>query len=61
MNKQTEEARAAAAGSEMKAKLLSPEKTSEDEHIEAALKEVSGESSTTTASFADRLAALRNK
>ncbi|MGO9116099.1 MAG: hypothetical protein ACLQPD_00630 [Desulfomonilaceae bacterium] len=61
MNKQAEDARAAAAASEMKAKLLSPEKAIDDQHIEAALKAVSGESSTTNASFADRLAALRNK
>lgn len=61
MNKQAEDARAAAAASEMKAKLLSPEKATDDQHIEAALKAVSGESSTTNASFADRLAALRNK
>jgi len=61
MNKQAEEARAAATGLEMKTKLLTPEKASEDEHIAAALKQVSGEPSTTNASFADRLAALRNK
>ena len=44
MNKQAEDARAAAAASEMKAKLLNPKKATDDQHIEAALKAVSGES-----------------
>jgi chromosome segregation ATPase len=59
MNKQAENARAATAASDMKAKLLSPEPPAKDQHIEEALKAVSGEKTTTTASFADRLAALR--
>lgn len=61
MNKQAEEAKAAAAASDMKARLLSPEKAKEDEHIEAALKAVADESIPSQASFADRLAALRKK
>jgi len=60
MNKQAESARASAAASDMKAKLLSPEKAKEDENIQAALKQVSGEE-TPSGSFADRLAALRKK
>lgn len=59
MNKQAEQSRAAAAASDMKAKLLGPEPPAKDQHIEEALKAVSGEQPTTTASFADRLAALR--
>lgn len=59
MNKQTEQARASVAASDMKAKLLSPEPPAKDQHIEDAIKTVSGEQTTTTASFADRLAALR--
>ena len=61
MNKQTEDARAAASASEMKANLLRPDQEKEDENVKAALKEVSGESSVKDANFADRLAVLRKK
>ncbi|MFH0824031.1 MAG: hypothetical protein V2B18_14875 [Pseudomonadota bacterium] len=42
MNKQTEEAKAKASASEMKARLLVPEQATEDSHIEAALQVGSG-------------------
>lgn len=61
MNRQAEEARAQAEASEMKTRLLTPEKTKEDENIQAALRTVSGEQAPATASLADRLAALRRK
>jgi chromosome segregation ATPase len=61
MNKQAEQARASAAAADMKSKLLGPEPPAKDQHIEEALKAVSGESPGSTASFADRLAALRKK
>lgn len=61
MNKQAEEARASASASDMKAKLLSPDQQKQDEHVNAALKEVSGQPSVQDASIADRLAALRKK
>ncbi|HMK36797.1 MAG TPA: hypothetical protein VK463_17115 [Desulfomonilaceae bacterium] len=61
MNRQTEEARAAASASDLKTKLLAPQQEKEDENVKAALDEVSGEKRVPAASFADRLAALRNK
>jgi chromosome segregation ATPase len=61
MNKQTEEAKAKAEASDLKAKLLTPQAQKEDENIQAALKAVSGESAAPGGNFADRLAALRNK
>jgi chromosome segregation ATPase len=61
MNKQAEDARAMAASSEMKAKLLSTERDSADEHIKAALDEVSGIQQTKNVSFSDRLASLKKK
>jgi len=61
MNKQTEEARAKASASEMKSQLLTPQKQEEDEHIQAALKQVTGEAAPEASNFADRLAALRKK
>lgn len=61
MNRQAQEARAQAQASEMKARLLTPEKEKEDEHIQAALKSVSGEQTSSELSLADRLAALRKK
>ncbi|HMK36671.1 MAG TPA: hypothetical protein VK463_16475 [Desulfomonilaceae bacterium] len=59
MNRQAEQARAAAAASDMKSKLLGPEPPARDQHIEEALKTVSAEQSAAPSSFADRLAALR--
>lgn len=61
MNKQAQEARAQAAGSEMKAKLLTTERDSADEHIKAALDEVSGVPQAQNVSFSDRLASLKKK
>jgi hypothetical protein len=61
MNKQAQEARAQAAGSEMKAKLLTTERDSADEHIKAALNEVSGVPQVQNVSFSDRLASLKKK
>ncbi len=61
MNKQAEDARASAASSDMKAKLLTTERDSADEHIKAALDEVSGVQQTKNVSFADRLASLKKK
>jgi len=61
MNKKAEEARASASASDMKAKLLTPEKDSQDQHIEEALREVSGEKPRENLSIADRLAALKRK
>lgn len=61
MNKQAEDARSKAASSDMKAKLLTPERDSADEHIKAALDEVSGVQPTKDLSFADRLASLKKK
>ena len=61
MNKKAEEARAAASASDMKAKLLTPEKGSQDQHIEEALKVVSGQKPTSNLSIAERLAALKRK
>ncbi|MDA8405572.1 MAG: hypothetical protein M0T73_01765 [Deltaproteobacteria bacterium] len=61
MNRQADEARAAAAGSEMKAKLLSTEREGQDDNIKAALAEVAGSSDTKNLSLSDRLANLKNK
>ncbi len=61
MNKKAEEARAAASASDMKAKLLTPEKESQDKYIEDALKEASGEKPQANLSIAERLAALKRK
>jgi len=61
MNKQAEDARAMAASSDMKAKLLTTERDSADEHIKAALDEVAGVQQTKNLSFADRLASLKKK
>jgi chromosome segregation ATPase len=60
MNKQAQEAKAAAEASDMKAQLLSPEKAKEDDNIKAALQAVSG-GPVSTASISDRLAALKKK
>ncbi|MFH1117412.1 MAG: hypothetical protein V1792_26120 [Pseudomonadota bacterium] len=60
MNMAAEEARAKAAASDMKAKLLSPEHDSEDSNVAAALKAVSGDSPLQLRpSVSDRLAALK--
>ena len=60
MNKAAEEARAKAAASDMKAKLLSPERDKEDANIEAALKAVTGGTPLKLeSSVSDRLAALK--
>ncbi len=61
MNKKAEEARAAASASDMKAKLLSPERENQDKYIEGALKEASGEKPQADLSIAERLAALKRK
>ena len=61
MNRQADEARAAAAGSEMKAKLLSTEREGQDDNIKAALAEVAGSPDTKNLSLSDRLANLKNK
>ena len=61
MNKQADEARAAASASDLKTALLTPEKAKEDANIEAALKAASGETATATQSFAERLEALKKK
>jgi len=61
MNKKADDARAAASASDMKAKLLTPEKGSQDHHIEEALKAVSGEKSAANLSIAERLEALKRK
>ncbi len=60
MNKQAEQAKAAAEASDMKAQLLSPEKAKEDENIKAALNAVSG-GPVPSGSISDRLAALKKK
>jgi len=60
MNQAAEEARAKAAASDMKAKLLSPEHDKEDANIEAALKAVAGDTPLKLQpSVSDRLAALK--
>ncbi len=59
MNRQADEARSVAAASEMKAKLLSPERQGQDENIKAALAEVSGVPETKALSFSDRLSSLK--
>ena len=61
MNKAAEEARAKAAASDMKAKLLSPERDQGDANIEAALKAVSSGSTLQLegGSVSSRLAALK--
>ncbi|MGC8602489.1 MAG: hypothetical protein ACP5VS_02230 [Desulfomonilaceae bacterium] len=59
MNRQADEARAAAAGSEMKAKLLSTERETHDDNIKAALAEVSGSPETKDLSLSERLANLK--
>jgi chromosome segregation ATPase len=61
MNKQAEEAKSAASASDLKAKLLAPQKEKEDENVRAALDAVSGEPTRPKGNFAERLAALRNK
>lgn len=61
MNKQAEDARASAASSDMKAKLLTTERDSADEHIKAALDEVAGVQQTKNLSISDRLASLKKK
>lgn len=61
MNRQAEEAKAAAASSDMKAKLLSVEPKGQDDNIKAALAEVAGEPETKNLSLSDRLASLKKK
>lgn len=61
MNRQAEQARASAAASDMKSKLLGQGPPAKDQNIEEALKAASGAPTGTTDSFADRLAALRKK
>jgi chromosome segregation ATPase len=61
MNRQAEQARAQAASSDMKAKLLSTERATHDDIIQSALAEVSGETQTKAASISDRLAQLKKK
>ncbi len=61
MNRQTEKAKAAAASSDMKAKLLSIEPKGQDDNIKSALAEVAGEPETKTLSISDRLASLKKK
>ncbi len=60
MNKSAEEARARAAASDMKAKLLSPERQEGDPNVQAALKVVSGEIPAGSGNPTDRLAALKS-
>jgi DNA repair exonuclease SbcCD ATPase subunit len=59
MNKQAEQARASATAADMKAKLLSVQTEKQDQNIQQALQEVSGEPVTQTKSIADRIAALK--
>ncbi len=62
MNKQAQEAKAAAAASELKTKLLTPNVVNKDANIEAALKAAGGGSALTIgSSVSDRLAALKKK
>ncbi len=61
MNRQAEEAKAAAASSDMKAKLLTVEPKGQDDNIKAALAEVAGEPETKNLSLSDRLASLKKK
>lgn len=61
MNRQAEVAKAAAAGSDMKAQLLTTERKGQDDNIKAALAEVAGEPETETLSLSDRLASLKKK
>jgi chromosome segregation ATPase len=61
MNRQADQARAAAAGSDMKAKLLTTEREGQDDNIKAALAEVSGQPEVKNLPLADRLAALKKK
>lgn len=62
MNKKAEEAKAEAAASELKAKLLAPNEVNKDSNIEAALKAAGGGSALTLgSSVSDRLAALKRK
>jgi chromosome segregation ATPase len=61
MNRQAEVAKAAAAGSDMKAQLLTTERKGQDDNIKAALAEVAGEPETKTLSLSDRLASLKKK
>jgi hypothetical protein len=58
MNRQAQEAKASAEASDMKARLLTPEKAKEDDNIKAALQAVSG-GPVSNASLSDRLAALK--
>ena len=61
MNRQAEQAKAEAAGSDLKAKLLAVEPTGQDDNIKAALAEVAGEPETKNLSLSERLASLKNK
>ena len=61
MNRQAEQARAQAASSDMKARLLSTERDGHDEIIKAALSEVAGETPKNTVSVSERLAQLKKK
>lgn len=61
MNRQAEEARSKADAMDLKARLLTPVKSKEDDNIKAALQQVSGEAVLPSASLADRLEALRKK
>jgi chromosome segregation ATPase len=61
MNKEAEEAKAAASASDLKAKLLTRPEEQVDDNVKAALNAVSGETATPKTGFADRLAALREK
>jgi chromosome segregation ATPase len=61
MNKQAEEAKAAASASDLKAKLLTPPEVKTDDNVKAALDAVSGTQVAPKGSFAERLAALRDK
>lgn len=62
MNKQAQEAKAQAAASELKTKLLAPNEANKDLNIEAALKAAGGGGAMTVGSgLSDRLAALKKK
>ncbi|MGD9818315.1 MAG: hypothetical protein AB7V04_06405 [Desulfomonilaceae bacterium] len=63
MNKQMESAKAQAAASDLKAKLLAPDQTNRDENILAALKQAgsSAPGLTLSSNVSERLAALRKK
>jgi len=59
MNKQAEQARASATAADMKARLLGVQTEKQDQNIQQALQEVSGETATQTKSIGERLAALK--